>query len=317
MVCLIAVLGAMAFAHAAPVKPLYFRALDASAAVPLDAEHFAAASDEENIIRVYRRVDSSPVQEVDLSAALEVDAKSPESDIEAAAKVGNIVYWITSHGRNKDGKYRASRNRFFATEIVREGTGFRISVVGKPYKDLLQDLLVHEPLKPFGLNDAARRAPKSPGGLNIEALAEAQDGTLLVGFRSPLEGGLALMVPLLNPEAMVRGERARLGTPRQLNLNGLGFRSMERRGNEYVIVAGSTDGNSRFELFAWPGGEESPRLLQGALPAALNPESLITYGSLPTGFHLLSDDSGEPHNQGAGKKRSTVQKSFRSGWVAR
>ena len=49
-----------------------------------------------------------------------VDSSHPESDIEACTRVGDIIYWITSHGRSKKGKWRNSRYRLFATEIFKK-----------------------------------------------------------------------------------------------------------------------------------------------------------------------------------------------------
>ncbi len=121
---------------------IYTGALDGSAAVPIDSKLFAAVSDEDSIIRIYRRdAGGQPQQRIDLSAVLELDPRWPESDIEAAARVGDRVYWITSHGRNKTGKERESRHRFFATDIRTNENGVQLVIVGKPYKDLLEDLL--------------------------------------------------------------------------------------------------------------------------------------------------------------------------------
>src|SRR4051812_47763733 len=89
---------------------------DASAAVALDDDLFAVANDEDNTIRVYHAAKGGPpVSSVDLSAFLRVDPKFPETDLEGAAWLGDRIFWMASHGRNHDGKFRASRDRFFAT----------------------------------------------------------------------------------------------------------------------------------------------------------------------------------------------------------
>jgi hypothetical protein len=51
------------------------------------------------------------------------------------------VYWISSHGRNKDGERKSKRERLFATEI-KAGDGGRLDIRGlhKPYETLLTDL---------------------------------------------------------------------------------------------------------------------------------------------------------------------------------
>jgi serine/threonine protein phosphatase PrpC len=90
---------------------------DASAAVALDADHFVVANDERNTLRIYKRGQPDPVNSVELSTFLGTNEKK-ESDLEGAARIGTRVYWISSHGRNKDGELQERRRRFFATEIT-------------------------------------------------------------------------------------------------------------------------------------------------------------------------------------------------------
>ncbi len=95
----------------------FFRgSADASAAVALDTERFIMADDEDNILRVYNwnRPGSDPNCQTDISAAIGFDPEHPEADIEGATWLNDRIFWITSHGRNKDGAYRSGRCRFFA-----------------------------------------------------------------------------------------------------------------------------------------------------------------------------------------------------------
>jgi hypothetical protein len=109
-------LGLTLFAGAAPSAVMTYRGpCDASAAVALDTEHFVVAGDEDNILRVYRHGRPEPVGEAPLAAFLGTADK--ESDLEAAAAIGQRIYWIASHGRNSKGKLRPDRQRFFATDI--------------------------------------------------------------------------------------------------------------------------------------------------------------------------------------------------------
>src|SRR5258708_3118286 len=62
-----------------------------------------------------------------------------ESDLEGSAVVGSRIYWISSHGTNKNGKVQERRRRFFATEIV-GGRVPTVTPVGKPYGLLVDDL---------------------------------------------------------------------------------------------------------------------------------------------------------------------------------
>ncbi|MDQ3959938.1 MAG: DUF3616 domain-containing protein [Pseudomonadota bacterium] len=91
---------------------------DASAAIAVRPEMFVVANDEDNTLRVYKHdKPSEPVHTVDLTSFLKLDPKHPEADIEGATRIGDRIYWITSHGTNKEGKPRPSRHRLFATEV--------------------------------------------------------------------------------------------------------------------------------------------------------------------------------------------------------
>ncbi|MDD1616581.1 MAG: hypothetical protein CG439_1714, partial [Methylococcaceae bacterium NSP1-2] len=132
---------------------------DASAAVAIGSDSFVVANDEDNILRVYKRDKSgAAVVSQDLTAFLKLDSKSPEADIEAAARIGNRIYWITSHGANKNGKYRPNRRRFFATDIDSNDS---LKPVGVPFLDLVQALEDSADLKDYHLGEAAQKAPKS------------------------------------------------------------------------------------------------------------------------------------------------------------
>jgi hypothetical protein len=90
---------------------------DASAAVAIAPTMFIVANDEDNMLRVYwHNKPGKPVHEFDLSSFLEPEPKQ-EADIEGVTRLGDRVYWITSHGTNKDGKQRPSRHRLFATVV--------------------------------------------------------------------------------------------------------------------------------------------------------------------------------------------------------
>src|SRR5687767_3658238 len=91
---------------------------DASAAIALTDDLFVVANDEDNILRVYSRQRlGRPATTVDLTGFLNPGRKFAEVDIEAAARVGDRIYWISSHGQNAKGKARESRHRFFATSV--------------------------------------------------------------------------------------------------------------------------------------------------------------------------------------------------------
>lgn len=279
-------------AGAAPVVTICRGMCDASAVVAL-GEQFVVADDEDNILRVYSRArGEAPVQSLDLSAFLQVDPRSPESDLEGAAPLGDRVYWISSHARNKNGKERPSRQRFFATTIKTANDTLELKPVGEPYTRLLVDLLQEPRLREFDLSAAARRAPKSRDALNIEGLCATPEGHLLIGFRNPVPRGRALLVPLLNPAELVEGRPARFGEPLMLDLGGLGIRSLARSGGRYFIIAGAFDGEGPSSLYEWDGGNHAPRPLPREELTGLNPEAIEVFTDDGVEQLLVVSDDG-------------------------
>ena len=269
---------------AEPVVEVYRGLCDASAAAWGDAGHVIVAGDEENVLRVYRRGAPETIAIFPLDDFLEVDTEHPEADIEAAAVAGETIYWLTSHGRNKNAEPRPSRRRFFATTW----TGESVETTGRPYKRLLQDLTADERYAEFELLEAARRAPKSPGGLNLEALAPWPGGALLIGVRNPIRDGLALAIPLLNPEEVVRtGAAAVFGDPHRLDLEGLGVRGFEPLGEAGMLIAAGPPAGSAERLYLWSG--EPGATPQRVADLGLNIEGL-TYESEGGRLFLASDD---------------------------
>lgn len=290
---------------------------DASGAVALGGSLFVVGDDEDNILRVYdARRGGPPVQSVDLSPDLELPAakkKPPEADIEAATGLGSLSFWLTSHGRKSSGKKAPSRLRFFATKETDAGP----RLVGRPYTQLLDDMLAAPQLARFGLDGAETKAPKAPGGLNIEGMTAMADGrTILVGFRSPVPDGKALLVPLLNPVALVEeGARAQLGEPVQLDLGGLGIRSLSWWRGRYVIISGGTAGEGTSRLFTWRGGEDAPVAVESVDLAGLNPEAFFTPEDTEE-ILLLSDDGAAPVDGVECKRlKDPSRKRFRGVWV--
>jgi hypothetical protein len=284
----------VAFARAANLStPTTYRGMcDASAAVSLTPDLFAVANDEDNILRVYHRQPGGlPAFSFDMTSFLRIGKKRPEADIEGSATIGGRVYWITSHGRNARGKDAPNRERFFATTFTVTNGVVKLASVGRPYPGLLDDLVREPKLARFSLAAASQRAPKEPGALNIEGLTSTPDGQLLIGFRNPIPQGRALLVPLLNPEQVIQGLRARFGDPIQLDLGGFGIRSMGRDKDNHLIIAGSHDGDGESRAYTWTGGTNAPVHLTGVRFPGLNPEGLA-YSTADgrTEFFVLSDD---------------------------
>lgn len=264
---------------------------EASAAIALDARHFAVAEDECNTLLIYTRGQAKPVgKPTDLAAFLKTGDKA--SDIEGGARVGDVVYWISSHSLPKSGKPREWRQQFFATTLSRSTSVPTLVPHGRPYTRLLEDMIRDRGLRDLKLIDAARTLPEQPGGLNIEGLAAWRDDGLLIGFRNPLIAGKAPVVPLENPAAVVLGKRARFGPPILLDLSGRGVRSIDRVGDHYLIVAGPVGDAGTFALFLWTGNPQAAPALQFDLPSGLYPEALVPVAGRKE-VDLLSDDGSK------------------------
>jgi hypothetical protein len=298
---------------------LHYGCCDASAGVAVSSNLFLVANDEDNLLRVYRSDKSGPaVQGFATGEFLQVDPKQPESDIEGAARVGDRIYWITSHGRNRQGEARESRHRFFATTVgLTEQGRVELRAVGRPYSRLLEALLTDARYAKFRLGAAAMLAPKEPGGFNIEGLCPSPEGELLIGFRNPIPGERALIVPLKNPSELIEGKPPQLGDPVLLDLGGRGVRDLALVGGRYLIIGGSFEGGGKFHLYSWAGGTNAAQKIPEAKFKGANPEALLAYPGAPEGeFQILSDD-GTRKIAGEDCKliRDPARKWFRSFWL--
>jgi Protein of unknown function (DUF3616) len=300
----------------------YFEACDGSAGVALDDRFFASAEDEHNTLRIYEShppdgQKAEPVWDKNISDFLEVD-KHEEGDLEAGARIGKLIFWIGSHGTDGEGVEQPARRRLFATEIVKGADGnFALQTHGQPYKHLLDDFFVDERLKKFDLEKAASAPTKSADGLNIEALCATPEDDLLIGFRAPIPGGNALLVPLKNPKDLIDGNdgHAHFGEPILLDLGGRGFRDMAPWRGGFLIVAGPFDAAADFALYFWTGKLSDPAKKLAADLGELRPEGIIVYPGDPSRVQLLSDDGKQ---QPGGKKCKDMEKSERrlqSVWI--
>ncbi len=252
----------------------------------------------------------------DWNAHLRPDPKEPETDIEGATWLNGQIFWITSHGRNRDGELRTSRSRIFATEFVRRDGRLTLAPVGSPYRQLVFDLIRDPRLRKFDLASASTKAPKSKDGLNIEGLTHTPDGHLWIAFRNPIRKGKALIVPLLNPQNILHFEHAELGAPIEIDLDGHGIRSIEYIGElkEYLILAGPpTKGSVR--LYRWSGASaDKPRRIKNIDFDSLTPEAFVVYPSAAGLEVQFFSDDGTREIAGTACKtlRDANQRRFRS-----
>ena len=275
------------------------------------------ADDEDNVLRVYDgRRGGAPVRTLDLSPMLGLarGARAPELDLEAATRMGESAYWMTSHGRSSSGKAAPARLRFFATRG--HGDASTLELVGPPYRHLVDDLVASPQLEQFHLDKAAALPPKEEGGLNLEGMTAMPDGrSILIGFRSPVPDGKALLVPLLNAEDVVQGTSASFGPPVLLDLGGLGIRSLSWWRGRYLIIGGGVASGTASKLFTWKGGGDRPVAVPGVDLGSLNPEAFISPEESDEILLLSDDGSVEENNVACKKQKNAAAKRFRGKWI--
>lgn len=280
---------------------------NASAVAFLGNDLFCAASDEDNTLRTYRiDQDGEAIAAVDVSRSLLLRGKSLETDIEGAARVGDRIYWIGSHSRNKDGKLRPNRQRLFATRIVTNAAEITLVPLGHPCGSLLDAIARESSLTPFDLARASGLPPED-GGLNIEGLAAGPNGELWIGLRSPNPGDKALLIPLINPADAIELKSLRFGAPKLLDLDGLGIRDITWTGRDWFIIAGKASGGGTARLYRWGGGDSLPERIEKPGFKKFNPEALVAIGAADAPRLLVLSDDG---NRG-----KSLVKQFRSFWV--
>ncbi len=275
---------------------------DASAAVALAPRHFVVADDDHDVLSIYELGKPEPTANVDLIDYLgnrNHDGKPKEADIEGSARIGNRIYWISSHGRNSKGRFQETRQRFFATDVVENASGPTVRApTTPPYKRLLRDIVEDPRFEPIASASALAIPPEAPGGLNIEGLAATPEGHLLIGFRNPLSGGKALLVPLKNPADVIdRAATPVFGDLIALDLGLRGIRSIDFVDSGFLIVAGPFDNGKRsgkgFALYTWTGKlTDSPKRVKGIDFGDFRPEALFSING-NTENYVLSDDGDE------------------------
>ena len=321
LVVLVVAACACAGAPKAATREVVFHgACDASGSVPLSDRQMVVADDEDNILRRYDADRGGPsLGGTDVSAQLNLPLKGKkhpkprELDLEAATRIGDRAYWLTSHGRNSKGEVAPERLRLFATTLGADGD---LRLIGTPYEHLVDDLLAVPALAAFDLAGAAALAPKAPGGLNIEGLTALPDGRVLLAFRSPIPGGRALVVPIENLAELVDGGGpARFGAPILLDLGGRGVRSLSWWRGRVLIIAGHSASGGASALYTWDVAGARATPVDVAI-AAYNPEGFFTPDDRDQ-ILLLSDDGERALGGIACKKlKDPTQRRFRGLWLA-
>lgn len=170
-------------------------------------------------------------------------------------RAGNL-YAVTSHSRDNDGDENKSRDKLVRFRI--EGERVKAQKVVKELKPAL--VAAH----PVLAAAAAIRNVKADGGLNIEALEISPDHQhLLIGFRSPLLDGRAIIATLENPaEIFASDAPPRISATLQtMDLCGHGMRGMAYVPalGGYLVISGPVAREAvQFQLWFWNGQADDP-----------------------------------------------------------
>ena len=288
---------------------------DASAVAMLDPQRIIVASDEDNILRVYKIGEpGGPIEELHLDKFLMTEKKNPEADIEAAARGGDRIYFITSHGCNRAGEQRPGRHRFFAIDVKGPKGEPKLTTTGKAYQHLLDALTADPQLTKYDFKNGVKLSPEKTGALNIEGLTAMPDGGVMIGFRSPLHEGKAILLPMTNPDKVIDGKKPTFAAPIELDLEGRGIRGIEywSTRKKYVILAGAaTDEDESFAIYLWSGAaDEAPTPIEIDF-GDLHPESVAIDDD--TGTLLIVSDDGSRELLGQNcKDLPATQRLFRT-----
>ena len=155
---------------------------------------------------------TAPVKTFDFTSKL--PDGTTEVDIEAAARVGDRIYWTGSMSNKDNGDLAPSRSTVFATDVTGSGAATTLSYVGA-YTGLRTDMINWDAANGKTLGLAASAASGVGGhttsSFNVEGLefAPGSTSTAYFSFRAPLESTSsrtkALIVPVTNLDKLVTG----------------------------------------------------------------------------------------------------------------
>jgi hypothetical protein len=289
-------------------------------AVMIDATHFLDGNDEEQGMRLYTRsTGGNPLKTINVSSGIGLSS-GDEADFEDAARIGNRIFVIGSHGRNKDGDLDRARYRFFAMDVGGTSPNITLAVAGYTTNLLDQMLVAANWATPHAGVIATLTASSSlskstdanlaplTDSTNIEGLAltptASRPNQLLIGFRSPTQGGSAIVVSLLNATEVIGGATAQFGEAALLDLGGLGIRAMawSQLHAAVLFIAGPQDDSAGpFRLYKWSGAVgDPPAVVQtiANVPSLSSPEAIVTYANtrdvqilFDQGDHLIGSDA--------------------------
>ncbi|MGO1183143.1 MAG: hypothetical protein ACTHZ5_06730 [Micrococcaceae bacterium] len=258
----------------APTDPsalIHVGTSDASAAEDVGNGHMLVADDDSNVIRLYGPTGGEPVKEFPIGDEVPDLLSGEVWDLEGSARDGDTVYWTGSMGNSRSGNLRPDRDIVVETRIIGSGAETELEYVAHTHgvRDALvawdAENLHGEGADAFQFSRATQEgySAEGPDSLNVEGAALSPEGTLWLGFRSPLtpvdddEENLALIVEVTNLEETLAGAEPEIGEHVELDLDGRAIRDLaSTEDGNYLIQAGSADDEGNFALFGWTGNPE-------------------------------------------------------------
>ena len=225
----------------------FYNIFEPSGATTLPDGKILVAEDEssETAIKLIEIEDDGGVVEIGnlyLPKKVKKIFKKEIEDIEALTSDGNLIYGITSHSVSRSNKSKESREKMMMFRYE-DGSIADFYLYGDLKDDLYKEFSSFFTDSIFSSHD-----------INIEGLcSENVNNTLIIGFRSPVVNGKAILIPIENPkEIFTSGAKPIFSKPISLNLNGLGLRDIvyDSEKDGYWIIAGSSNSrDSKFQLW--------------------------------------------------------------------
>lgn len=200
----------------------------------------------------------------------------------------NEIFLITSHSTSKKGERKKTREKLIKLTLKGERIS-KIQVVGN--------------LLPFiqkKLKDSLKLEKKDLEKINIEGLGfNATQETLLIGLRSPVFNGMALILPLLNPyDLFSKKQDPIFNDIITLDLEGAGIRAItyDTKRNRFLIAgeAKNKKGKLRSRIWAWDGlqNTKATRIEVPKIKEVKNIEGMTIVHREGTSYLLFVCDNG-------------------------
>jgi hypothetical protein len=220
-----------------------------------------------------------------------IDIATSIIDLEGITTDGTYFYVVGSQSKSQ-GANQAGLARFTFDAANRRATGTQAATGLKKF--LADNVAELRGMENTQYND---------GGINVEGIAwDPQNNRLLLGLRSPVVDGQALVVPLKQRDLKaplsfdnleVEGHKAI-----RLPLGGAGIRSIEydnsRKAFFLITGAGPNDENIEFKTWEWSGNAASPGMREiDTFDRRLKPEGITRVSNGAGDFiFIVFDTSG-------------------------